>query len=320
MMSVKRLLYGLFREQKGTALVLVSAGMVALLGFVALVTDIGVLALNKQKIANALDAAALAGAQELPVSSVQACTTAVNYALLNECNADPPLVSAYNGRPNSKITVSATKEVDFTFAGILGIESGTVNARASAAICGLTSYQGAVPLAVPNQSFDFNTLYMLKQGSADPDGSPLGPGTYGALSLGGTGADNYEDNLKYGYDSILKVGDQIETETGNMSNPTRRAINYRIDLCHHAPQCTPSNYDPGCPRILIIPVYEPVTIYDNQIKKIEIVGFAAFLVDCVVPGQGNDNEIYGYFLKMAVEGDASSNQVDYGLMGVKLIE
>ncbi|KUK84143.1 MAG: hypothetical protein XD97_0001, partial [Pelotomaculum thermopropionicum] len=117
MMSVKRLLYGLFREQKGTALVLVSAGMVALLGFVALVTDIGVLALNKQKIANALDAAALAGAQELPVSSVQACTTAVNYALLNECNADPPLVSAYNGRPNSKITVSATKEVDFTFAG-----------------------------------------------------------------------------------------------------------------------------------------------------------------------------------------------------------
>jgi len=320
MKNIKKITRCLLREQKGFALVLVSAGMAVLLGFVALVTDIGVLALNKQKLANALDAAALAGAQELPVSPVQARAVAVNYALLNGCSPAPPLVSAYNGRQNSKITVSATKEVNFIFAGILGIESGTVSARSSAAICGLTSYQGAAPLAVPNQSFDFNTLYKLKQGSNDPDDSPLGPGTYGALSLGGIGADIYEENLRYGYDSILNVGDQIDTETGNMSNPTRRAINYRIGLCNHSPQCTPLNYNPGCPRILIIPVYEPSIIYDGQIKRIRIVGFAAFLVDTVVPGQGNENEIYGYFIKMVVEGDSSSNQVDYGLKGVKLIE
>jgi Flp pilus assembly protein TadG len=320
MKYIKKTIACLFREQKGFALVLVSAGMVVLLGFVALVTDIGMLALNKQKIANALDAAALAGAQELPVSAVQARAVAVNYALLNGCSPDSPLVTSYNGQQNSRLTIAATKEVNFIFARVLGIESGTVSVRSSAAVCGLTSYQGAAPLAVPNQSFDYNTLYKLKQGANDPDGSPLGPGTYGALSLGGPGADNYENNLKYGYDSILKVGDLIETETGNMSNPTRRAINYRIDLCHHAPQCTPGNYDPGCPRILIIPVYEPTVFNDGQIKTIRIVGFAAFLVDAVVPGQGNDNEIYGYFLKMAVEGDTSSNQVDYGLMGVKLIE
>lgn len=319
MKCLKNLLRIFADDQRGFALVMVTAGMVALLGFTALVADIGLLTLNKQRLSNAVDAAALAGAQELPVNPELARNTAANFALQNGCNSDTPLVSADNGRQDSKITVTATKEVNFTFAKVLGINSGTVNARAAARVAGLSSFKGAAPLSIPNQTFDFNTRYILKQGANSEEPSPLGPGTYGALSLGGTGASNYEDNLKYGYGGKLSAGDEVDTETGNMSNPTKRAIDYRIDLCNHTPECTPSHFDPGCPRILIIPVYEPSVIDQGQVKKIRIIGFAAFLVDRVT-GQGNENYIEGYFIRMVAEGDSVSSQVDYGLKGVKLVE
>jgi len=306
-------------DQRGFALVIITAGIVALLGFTALVTDIGNFVLAKHRLSNAVDAAVLAGAQELPVNPVLARDTAENYALLNGCNTGQVTISDNNGRQDSKITVAATKEVNFIFARVLGIYSGTVSAQASARVAGLSSCQGAAPLAVPNQVFDFNTRYILKQGANSPDPSPLGPGTYGALSLGGTGASNYEDNLKYGYEGTLAVGDEVDTETGNMSNPTKRAIDYRIGQCHHSPECTPSHFDPGCSRILIVPVYEPDVIDHGQVKKIRITGFAAFLVDRVT-GQGNENYIEGYFIRMVVEGDSAPSQTDYGLEGVKLVE
>jgi len=306
-------------DQHGFALVMVTAGMMILLGFIAMVTDIGKLVLARYQLSNAVDAAVLAGAQELPVNPVLARNTAESYALMNGCNTDQITVSDDNGHQDAKITVAATKQVNFTFARVLGIYSGTVSAQASARAAGLSSFKGAAPLAVPNQVFDFNTRYILKQGSNSLDPSPLGPGTYGALSLGGTGASNYEDNLKYGYEGTLAVGDEVDTETGNMSNPTKRAIGYRIGLCNHSPACTSSHFDPGCPRILIVPVYEPVVIDQGQVKKIRITGFAAFLVDRVT-GQGNENYIEGYFVRMVVEGESAPGQANYGLEGVKLLE
>jgi len=159
----------------------------------------------------------------------------------------------------------------------------------------------------------------LKVASNSDVPSSLGPGTFGALSLGGTGATTYENNLQYGYAGKLQVGDVINTETGNISNPTKRAIDYRIGLCNHSPTCTPAHFDPACPRILLIPVYRENVEADGQIKNITISGFAAFLVDGV-SGQGNDNYINGYFIRLVIDGETSPNQVDYGLAGAKLIE
>lgn len=319
MNRLKFILHNFRYDQRGAAFVLVAAGMVVLLGFAALVTDIGMLVLHKQRLSNAVDAAALAGAGELPANPVLAREIAENYALLNGYTSDPPLISADNGCPSSKITVTATRQVDFTFARVLGVNTGTVSARASAAVTALSSFKGAAPLSIPNQDFTFNTRYILKQGSNSPEPSPLGPGTYGALSLGGTGASNYEDNLKYGYDGRLTVGDEVDTETGNMSNPTKRAIDWRISQCNHSPTCTPACFEPGCPRILIVPVYEPVNIENGQVKKIKIAGFAAFLVERVT-GQGDENYIEGYFIRLVADGDSVSGAADYGVKGVKLVE
>ena len=319
MNRLKIILHNFRSDQRGAAFILVAAGMAVLLGFAALVTDIGMLVLHKQRLSNAVDAAALAGAAELPANPFLARDIAENYALLNGCTSDPPQISAHKSCPDAKITVTATKQVEFTFARALGINTGTVSAQASAAVAAISSFQGAAPLSIPNQDFTFNTRYILKQGSNSPDPSPLGPGTYGALSLGGSGASKYESNLKYGYDGKLTVGDEIDTETGNMSNPTKRAIDWRISQCEHSPACSPACYEPGCPKILIIPVYEPVNIEDGQVKRIKIAGFAAFLVERVT-GQGNENYIEGYFIRLAVDGDSVSGAIDCGVKGVKLVQ
>lgn len=319
MKNFKKKLDDLKGDQQGSAMVLIVIAMVAILGFTALITDIGLMTLDKERLANAVDAAALAGVRELPVNPARARDVANSYALRNGCDNASPTVLADNGHANSKIIVTASREVNFVFARILGFSTSTVNARAAARVSGLSSFIGAAPLSIPNQTFNFYTRYTLKQGSNSDEPSPLGPGTFGALSLGGNGASNYEDNLKHGFDGKLAIGDLIDTETGNMSNPTKGAIDYRMSLCGHSPPCTPRSFNPGCQRILIVPVYDPATIDKGQVKKIRIAGFAAFLVDRVT-GQGNENYIDGYFIKMVANGDTDYYQADYGLYGASLIE
>ncbi|KYH32955.1 pilus assembly protein TadG-related protein [Neomoorella mulderi] len=304
----------LLREEKGFAAVFVALNMVAMLSFAALVIDLGLLALNRHLLINAVDAAALAGARELPGNPDLARNTAIDYALMNGATET---VEAEVSADGNFLTVTASKEVNYFLARLMGFERGEVRARGVAMVAGIKAVRGAAPLAVPAQDFQFGSKYILKQGAGQD--SPLGPGNYSALSLGGSGASNYEDNLKYGYEGRLAVGDVVNTETGNMSNPTKRAIDYRIDLCRHSPPCTPEHFAPGCSRILILPVYEPNLVQDGQIKSIIIAGFAAFLVE-QVRGEGNENFIEGYFIRTVVAGEADPGQRNYGLQGVKLVQ
>lgn len=71
------------RERKregGQILVLFVLAIVAIMGFTALAIDVGVLRNANQNLWNALDAGALAGAQELPADSTNASAIALDYA------------------------------------------------------------------------------------------------------------------------------------------------------------------------------------------------------------------------------------------------
>lgn len=311
---VRRLKFNrLLKEEKGVALVFVALNLVIMLSFAALVIDLGLLALSRTALVNAVDAAALAGARELPNNPELAKMVAAEYASLNGVDA----IEAEVAQDSQSLTVTARKKITYFLAPLMGFTSGEVQARGTAMVAGIKAIRGAVPLAVPNQDFQVGSKYLLKLGAGQD--SPLGPGTYMALSLGGTGASNYEENLMYGYRDWLRVGEVVATETGNMSNPTKRAIDYRISLCQHSPPCTPEHFAPDCPRILIVPVYDPVVIQDGQIKSIIIAGFAAFLVE-QVRGQGNENYLEGYFIRTVATGEANPSQRNYGLQGVKLVQ
>lgn len=173
----------LMKNQKGISLVIVTLAMVSILGCAAIVTDVGLTIIQKQKLSNAIDAAALA------------------------------------------------------------------------AVFPITGASGVRPLAVEKFDFQFGTEYVLKQGAGGSYN-----GNFGAVALGGKGANNYRNNIKYGYGGLLRIGDWVSTEPGNMSGPTQESIDYLMNQCSHTPKCTISQYDPSCPRVITIPIVNTLEV------------------------------------------------------------
>lgn len=307
MKCLKKLFRDFVDDQRGFALVMVTAGMVALLGFTALVTDIGLLVTNRQQLINTMDAAALAGAQELPDNPAQAIQVARDYAEKNNFDSDNLITSV--SWDNKSITVSGNKDVNLTFAKILGISTTTVSANSRAAIEGLTSFTGIAPLTISDKELEginFGDKRTLKHG--DPAN---GPGNFGALALGGNGASTYRENLINGYKSPVRVGDKVKTKPGNMSGPTS-GIDVRIARCHDG--CAVNHFITGCPRIIIIPVHQFNPNLHGR-DEVTVIGFAAFFVDRENSAR---DEIEGYFIKTVAEGEASPSQVNYGLGAARL--
>lgn len=119
------------KNEDGQALLLMALLIVVLMGFAALVIDLGHVYITKTKLQNAADAAALAGAQDLPNAST-AKITAINYAEKNEVPASKTTTTTpYNG-DSTKIEVVCTENVSYTFARVLGFTDKDVSARAVA--------------------------------------------------------------------------------------------------------------------------------------------------------------------------------------------
>jgi Flp pilus assembly protein TadG len=304
---MKRLTSG----ESGLALVLVSLAMVVLLSMTALVVDVGAVTLHKNRLANACDAAALAGARELPNTGA-ATQVANNYINLNGVSPDDTRIEILEG--GKKIKVASAREVEFTFARVLGFTSTTVNADATAIFGAISSATGIIPLSVPEQELNFGHEYKLKVGAPG-----LVSGNFGALALEGSGADKYRTLIKEGYNGLISVGDWVTTEPGNMSGPTRDGINHRTSQCTH--NCTVDNYDPSCKRVVIVPVYDPETMGGGR-NEVMVVGFAAFLLSKDAVKQGKECTVYGYFLQTTPPPSSSfsvdPDQNDFGLRSVRL--
>lgn len=296
----------LLRNENGSAVVIVALGMVVFLSFLALVADVGLFYLKRTQLQNALDAAVLAGSQELPGHPIQAKQIAADYASKN--GIDPNTLNIQVALDGKKISVTAQNNVKFNFAKIMGVSQGSVQAQAHAKIAPVSQVTGVVPLAVEEQQFDFGAEYKLK--IADPDHGWCGP-----LALGGNGASTYQDNLANGYQHPIKIGDVLDTENGNMSGPTKKAIETRFDRELHPP-CTADNYQRDCPRVVTVPVVSS-TSYSGKVKSVTVVGFAAFLIDNV-PGNGNDSIISGTFIQTITNAETSDFGTSFGLNGVKL--
>ena len=76
-------------SQSGQIMVLFTLMLVGILGLVALTIDVGIFLHQRQDVQNAVDAAALAGAQELPDDALTAQSLALQYAETNDTDLDP---------------------------------------------------------------------------------------------------------------------------------------------------------------------------------------------------------------------------------------
>lgn len=301
----------LLRNQKGSTFIFFAVSAVFLIGFSALVTDIGMVTLHKARLSNAVDAAALAGAQELIYNNHSPEHKAKQYFEKNGYPSDS--VNIDLEEDGSALRVTASYEVKFILGKVLGFNSNTVSATAKGKVLPIIGVSNGVrPFAIENQTLEFGTEYVLKAGGGDGNS-----GNYGGVSLGGNGANVYYNNIVDGYNGRLMVGDLIYTEPGNMSGPTQSGIDYLLTQCNHTPKCNHESFNPDCPRIITVIIIDTLVVSGRA--QVQIIGFASFFLEGVA-GSGNESEVTGRFIRTVTSGEVSESQGDFGLYGVRLME
>jgi hypothetical protein len=295
-------------DNKGNVAIILCLVFTVLLGFTAYVVDIGLIYVEKVKLSNAIDAAVLAASLELPTDPIKAKDIATEY--LQKNNVDPGKVSITIGADNKSIEMVGIKTVDHFFAPIFGIDTSDVNAITKAIIAPVKSVKGGIrPFAVEIFDFSYGDEVILKVGA----GAGY-HGNYGAVALGGTGANLFESNALYGYSGTLTVGDKIDTETGNMSGATNAIKNYIVSECSDF-----YNFEKNSIRLWTMPLLNVGSLNGNGRYEVTVVGFAEFYVEAITETK-KQNQIQGRFVRYVTNGEIDMTISDTGVYGSKLIK
>ncbi len=130
-----RLLHNLLARrgrERGAALPMLALTMVAVTGMVAFAADIGRLAVTRRHLQNSADAAALAGARQLPGSPSRAQADAYNWAARNGLawsEVSGAVVSTTQFADDT-LTINVRRRVPYTFARVFGLGTKDVTATA----------------------------------------------------------------------------------------------------------------------------------------------------------------------------------------------
>lgn len=297
--------------QRGSSMIFFALSLMVIAGSAALVTDIGMLAIDKARLGNAVDAATLAAARAHLERPGTERTVAASYL---QKNGFPGIDFTLNiDQHDNEFEIIASKDVPYGFGRILGVDKATAHSRAAAKVLPVLSMsQGIRPFALSDMPLVFGASYTLKEGGGDGY-----TGNYGAIALGGNGASNYLDNIVEGFDGRLMVGDQIDTEPGNMSGPTYTGVTSLLAECPHNPKCTAAEFEPDCPLLITIVIVDSMAV--NGRKTVKIKGFASFFLTGV-DGVGRESIVHGTFVRSLTNGEVGEGQSDYGLYGVRLIQ
>lgn len=300
MIKIKRI------DNRGNISIIMCIIMTGLLGISAYVIDIGAVYAERIKLSNAVDAAALAGGQELPEHPDWARDIAYEY--LGKNNVDTGEVVVKVSEDNKSIMVQANKDVNHVFAVIFGKDRSKVNVSSKAIIGPIKSVTGGIrPLGVEAFDYSFGDLVTLKEGGGDGY-----HGNYGAVALGGFGANLFEENALYGYDGTLTVGDRIDTEPGNMAGAVNAIKNYIS-----GENSSYDHFERDSIRVWTLPLVDSMAV-DGR-SEVTVVGFAQFFIEDIEKKSGK-MEIKGRFIRFVTNGEIDLNAEDTGSYGIKLVE
>ena len=252
---------GLGTRQRGVVAVVVAIGLLALLAMVGFALDSGHIVLNKSRLQNTVDAAALSAAKVLDkTGSETQATTAARAVFDANAASHPELAEVLSGadltlqysntlEPWAPGTVPANYvrviAQDFTmwtsFTSLVGITDTRTAASAVAgpsAPIGSTEGNEACDLApmmicadpaagaAGDWGYTGDNVSLLKIASNAP--SPVGPGNFQLIRLGGPGCDTVRENLAGGYESCLSSISNVDTQPGNCTGPVTQGLNTRF--------------------------------------------------------------------------------------------
>jgi len=239
---IRSVLRRLCRE-RGSVLPLVAVMMVVFLGMTSLAVDSGVLYQQQRQAQAAADAAALAGARDLPTTTT-ASTDAQTYAAANMPGATVP---APTFPTTSQIKVVVSKAVPTFFGNIFGISSANVSATAVASRSGASSCgtKGTTCYAI------------FARDSTCPGTSANGVSvTAGNINLTGgiLSNSNFSDTAGNGTFGATTIGPSASgcsstasgaTFTSGPTNETSTINTWPIDYSTDFPACTSTCTGPG---------------------------------------------------------------------------
>lgn len=140
-------------NEKGAVAIIIAISLTVLLGFTALVVDVGYLYEVRRQLQAAADAGALAGCQEMVTEESKPDVVALSEAMALEYTIDRNLAeeaTATVDLADKSVTVVASRTVDLFFARIFGIFDKKVSAVAKAEVAYLVGVKDLDPMGVPN--------------------------------------------------------------------------------------------------------------------------------------------------------------------------
>ena len=193
------------KNEKGAVAITIAIIMTALLGFTALVVDVGYLYEIRHQLQAAADAGALAGCQEMVLQAKDPDVVALSEAVARDYAVNKNLAAEATPTvdiADQSVTVMTSRTVDLFFANIFGVSNRAVSALAKAEVAYLVGVRDLDPMGVPNPKPKEVKVEVVNQAS----GQVIGPYTLG-------GANFIDDIFEY-----------------SGSIPVPGVGNYRIDV------------------------------------------------------------------------------------------
>lgn len=240
------------RRERGQILMLTALLLPILLGFSALAVDVGAYYAERRTLQNNADSIALAAGHGLPSTSAVNLLASQWAAKNNVATSDYTVTVVTSGStPTVRVTVNRSHR--FAFMRVLGISTKPVGAVAAAQKLAPATGRGVVPWSVTQQTADAATSGSIVTIKYDSHGN-YGQGNFGAIRIDGNGASDYETSAKYGATSQVCStrdancdptdcpgsypstcgenapecdGYECTPKTGNMTGPTRDAVDFR---------------------------------------------------------------------------------------------
>lgn len=287
------------RRESAQAIVFLVFGLAGFIGMAGLVIDGGSWLRSQRQLQTAADAAALAGAQELPLNQTAARDNAVTYA---QDNHPRPVTTNITFPTAAEIDVVANTTAPGFFSRIYGavFDDVDVRAHARAGVASPLTLKNVAPIGVhkdfacivtdPSCFGQTVTMDFEDDDTLDPTKSK-----FGLLDLDrtlGSGAGEMKDWLTDGYPDALPINTFYPPANGE-KNGIKKELEEAAEE----------------QRTLLFPVFDLAQDPDGY----HVIGWAAFVIDEVVKWNGVDEPgnhvIEGHFVTFIASDLAAGNPI-----------
>ena len=290
--------------------------MMCLLGMAALAIDGGSWYQARRSAQAAADAAALAGASQLPAGWSYAQTAAINEFANNKKSGDTATyTNTTTNTANDSVQVTVSRTSPAYFSKLLGIGSAGISATAKATVLSYTkvvSTGQVMPWGVMRASWVLGSQYSLYVDNSTPNNGALSlDGKSGSSCQSTSGASDYNNEISGSLQVCdVSVGDVVPVKTGQNTGPTKQGIDSRVTtwdplsaIVTYTANGQATILKPNSPQLVLLPVVEDMsggTNWPSGSGNVRVVGFAYFVL--TQPGYTNGGKtVLGTFVGLQVD-------------------